>query len=420
MTKTELLCIKKSHVETALTEIEGRRSPAAIKHAEKHAGMFDEMFSRWQGLTQMRVENGVAIIPVRGTITPDDPFSAYYGETSLAMIGANFQTALADSKVKAIVLDIYSPGGYVYGVEALGNTIFAARGQKPITAFTGSLAASAAYWLASAADKVVLGSESSEVGSIGVYLAHFDYSAMLESMGIKVTEITSGEFKGLGSPYEALSEEDQEQMQKDVNYLMTRFVSTVARNRGMEVKEVLKSANGLTFYGSQAVARGLADSVNSIQEVIQMSTTTPQGATGAAATPAPTAGATPDPEKDALAATVTKQAAELAAYKAKEADEAAKAEEKAKTERAVSCQAAVKAALGRDATAEEVTLYESMSDDGRKVYAAQLAEQAKRTEALAARSGLFTEQALAGQAADDRTAENDPLVLAGKALGLMK
>lgn len=419
-TKTELLLVKRTMVEAVL-EAAQKRTDDFWKNvsSDKQAGIFDKMMKDWEALTAMKVEDGVAIIPLRGTITPDDPFAAYFGETSLSAFLSNFNEAMANDAIHSIVLNVYSPGGFVYGVEGAANAIYQARSsaekdkgkkKKSIVAFTDTLAASAAYWVASAADKVYLGSESAEVGSIGVYLAHFDYSAMLEGMGIKVTEITSGEFKGIGSPYAELTEADKKLLQADCDYIYTRFVNTVARNRGLSVKEVLKSANGLTFYGSDAIERGLADSINTLQEVIAMSKENDGKST--VTTPTDEEKAKAEQEAQAVAALKAdndRMAAELAAYRQK--DEAAKAEAVA-----AECKEAVKAAFGREATAEEVSMYQSLSEDGRKTYKANLEESAKSRNDLFAKAGLGKEVATEGRE-EEHSADKNPIVLAARQLG---
>lgn len=409
--QTELLLVRQDRIEQALNGYYLRKGLGATEimaliQQEKRASLYSDMIAQWEALTTMRMEGSSAIIPVRGTITPDDPFAAYFGETSLNMVLQNYRKALDDKKVKQIVFDIYSPGGYVYGVEAAANAVYENRGQKRTVAFTGSLAASAAYWFASAADEIVLASETSEVGSIGVYLAHFDYSEMLGKMGIKVTEITAGELKGLGSPYAPLSAADKKELQKDVDYIMHRFVSTVARNRGMKEEEVMKSATGTTFYGSDAVKRGLADSIKSLQEVLAMTTDAKSGTaatTTAAATeqaPAPKV----DAEKEAMKV-------ELDALKKREAES-----EKGKVMAA--CSTLYKATFGRDATVEEQAGYFEMSDAGRKTLEATLTASAKQRDELVAAKGLTGEQATGGK--EIKPGEGGLLFEAANQLGYLK
>lgn len=404
MKKSELLLVKSSMVEAVLGDLFARQAKMAEAQSQpiqQAGGMWEEMIAQFEALTAMRVEGGVAIIPLRGMVTPDDPFAALFGETNLTMFTKNVEKALADPKVKSIALNIYSPGGYVYGVETAANLIYEGRKEKPIYAYTDSLAASAAYWIASAATKVILGSETAEVGSIGVYLVHFDYSELMKKEGIKVTEITSGEFKGIGSPYSAMTPEEKKQLQADSSYVYTRFVNTVARNRGMEVSSVLKSANGLTFYGSDAVKAGLADSINSFQEVLAMSTT---------------------PNKPEVTEEATNQAiaterarAEKAEAQLKEfTDKAAlAAAESAKIE----CNIAFKSAYGRDATEQEVSFYQGLNEAGRSIYKGNLSETRKNRDALVVKAGLTEEQVNGDPDKPESHADNNLVLQAARKLG---
>jgi signal peptide peptidase SppA len=409
--KNQVLLVKRAMVEEVIQAMETRTDKMAAQGVQAGGdGFYEQMMTKWKSLTSMTIEKGVAVIPLRGTITPDDPFAAYFGETSLVDFNANFAKAQADASVKSIVINAYTPGGYVYGVESAANTIYAARGKKPVYAFTDTLAASAGYWLISGASKIILGSETAEVGSIGVYLAHFDYSGYLDKQGIKVTEVTAGEFKGIGSPYSALSKEDEKLLQADVNYVYTRFVNAVARNRGMAVSDVLKSANGLTFYGTDAVKLGLADSIMTLQEVIQMAQTAEEKQkeqeqqTQAAQAKAEADAKALKAEQDKNAAL----AAELATYKAKEVSGA---KDKLKAE----ANTAYKAAFGRDATAEEQETYASADEGARKMLSASLTEAATNRDKLAKLGKLTVETVTEGQEGEGSLS---PLVAAAQRLGL--
>jgi len=149
------------------------------------------------------VDGKVAVIPVYGVLAQKMDFmSAMSGGTSYAGIKKALHSALANEDVKAVVLDIDSPGGTVPGTDELASEIRAIRGgEKPIIAQVNSLAASAAYWIASAADEIVV-TPSGRAGSIGVYTAHDDLSAALEKRGIKRTYISAGKHKVDGNETE--------------------------------------------------------------------------------------------------------------------------------------------------------------------------------------------------------------------------
>ncbi|NDU92296.1 MAG: S49 family peptidase, partial [Ferrovum sp.] len=145
------------------------------------------------------------------------------GSTSTQMFTAALQDALADETVGQILIDIDSPGGSVYGVAELASEILNARSQKPVVAIANSLAASAAYWVGSAATEFYC-TPGGEVGSIGVWQAHEDISGALLYEGIDVTLISAGKYKVEGNPYEPLTEEATAFLQSRVDEYYSVFV----------------------------------------------------------------------------------------------------------------------------------------------------------------------------------------------------
>jgi len=190
------------------------------------------------------------------------------GAVSAQRLTAAFRAALNDPEVGSIVLDLDSPGGQVGGIEELANEIYQARSQKPVTAVANGLAASAAYWLASAAGELVV-TPSGEVGSIGVFAIHEDYSAMLDKAGVKVSLIAAGKYKTEGNPFEPLGEEAQVAVQGVVNDYYDMFTRAVARGRGVSQADVVAGfGEGRVVMAEQAVRLGMADRVATIDEVI--------------------------------------------------------------------------------------------------------------------------------------------------------
>lgn len=191
------------------------------------------------------------------------------GGTSTERLGASFRAALGDPTVKAIVLNIDSPGGSVYGVQELADEIFKARGQKPIVAQVNSLAASAAYWIASACDEIVV-TPSGQVGSIGVYGLHEDDSKLLGDLGIKFTFVFAGEYKVEGNPYEPLGDEARAAMQKLVDAYYDTFVKAVARGREVKATDVRNGmGQGRVVTAADAVQLGMADRVATLNETLR-------------------------------------------------------------------------------------------------------------------------------------------------------
>lgn len=236
-----------------------------IKAIEARVGK--PLDNRTQGY---EVIDGVAVIPIDGVIAKRmNLFSQISGGVSTDLLARDFKAALADPSVKAIVLNIDSPGGTVDGTVDIARLVYESRGIKPIVAYTDGLMASAAYWIGSAADKVYIGNDATLVGSIGVVATHTDVSKAEELKGVKTTEVYAGKYKRIVSQYAPLTEAGQTYLQDRVDYLYSVFVSAVADNRGIAVEKVLKGmADGKVFSGRQAIEAGLVDGVATLERLI--------------------------------------------------------------------------------------------------------------------------------------------------------
>ena len=153
------------------------------------------------GVGSMRVENGVAILPIVGSLVNRGAWiGASSGLVSYEGIAAQLREAEVDQDVRAILLDIDSPGGEATGMFAAAKLVSAVNKSKPVVAFVNDVAASAAYGIASAASEIIV-SPTSMVGSIGVVLTHLDRSGELEDRGVKPTLIHAGAHKVDGHPF---------------------------------------------------------------------------------------------------------------------------------------------------------------------------------------------------------------------------
>lgn len=222
----------------------------------------DEFFSRKGRDCGYDVIEGIAVIPVQGTLVQKlGTLRPYSGMTGYDGIRASFLTAINDDAVKGICFDIDSPGGEVAGCFDLVDEIYAARGAKPIWSILSENAYSAAYALASAADRIIV-PRTGGVGSIGVIVMHVDWSQRIKSDGVQVTIITFGSRKAESNPYEALSEEAKKAIQSDVDEMGRLFVSTVSRNRGI-AERTIRDTEAACFLAADGVQLGLADQVAS-------------------------------------------------------------------------------------------------------------------------------------------------------------
>lgn len=217
---------------------------------------------------ERRVQS-VAVLPLFGTIFPRaNMMTDVSGATSAERFGAQFTDLVNDPTVGAIVLDVNSPGGQINGVPELSTRIFEARGRKPIVAVSNHEMASAAYWIASAADEIVA-APSSGVGSIGVFSVHQDISEQLKTEGVNVTLIKAGKYKAEANPYGPLNEEARTFIQNRVDDAYNWFVEAVARNRNVKTSTVRDGfGEGRMVTAQQAVSLGMADRVETLESVI--------------------------------------------------------------------------------------------------------------------------------------------------------
>lgn len=205
---------------------------------------------------------GVGVIPVHGTLVSRlGGLHPYCGMTGYNQIQANLMLALADPLVKAIVFDVDSPGGEVDGCFELVDIIHQARGAKPLWAVCASHAYSAAYAIASAADRITV-PRLGGVGSIGVITMLVDMSAALKEAGLAVHFVTYGARKAEEgrAQLQGVSAELLARIQKDIDVAGELFVGTVARNRNLS-PDAIRATEAACLMGVAGVEAGLADAV---------------------------------------------------------------------------------------------------------------------------------------------------------------
>src|SRR5581483_1697254 len=203
------------------------------------------------------VVDGVAVLAVEGVIAKRmNLFTRVSGGVSTQLVERDFKAALADDRAHSILLSVDSPGGNVDGVFELARAIYDARGRKPVVALANGMMASAAYWISSAADRVLITGETTQVGSIGVVATH--------------TDITAGKYKRIASEHKPLDDEARAAIQEQVDHVYSVFVNEVARHRGTDVETVLdKMADGRIFLGSKAIDAGLVDGVSTEADLVR-------------------------------------------------------------------------------------------------------------------------------------------------------
>ena len=212
---------------------------------------------------------GVAVIPVYGTLAYRAQMVASVsgaGGTSTAMLRQAIEQAAADPSVAAIALDIDSPGGSVDGVTELVDAIYAARQSKPVVAVANTLAASAAYWVASAASEISI-TPSGQAGSVGVVAVRRYEGADANGGGVEI--IHAGEFKAEGMAPGPLTEDARAHIQSIVDTYYGAMVKSIARNRGVPPETVRADyGKGRVFAADEAVRRGMADRIETLDAAV--------------------------------------------------------------------------------------------------------------------------------------------------------
>lgn len=223
--------------------------------------------SRLSGSRRVQMRERTAVIPVVGPIFRyANLFADISGATSTEVLAKDFSMALDDPLVRSIVLDINSPGGTATGINELADMIYAGREVKPIVAYGGGQVASAAYWIASATEALVI-DRTSMVGSIGAKISFTDASEREKRAGVRTVEIVSSQ-----SPDKVLdhnNDEGRAKIQKIVDDLAAVFIEAVARNRDVTVETVLADyGRGGMLLGTSAIEAGLADRNGSLESVL--------------------------------------------------------------------------------------------------------------------------------------------------------
>jgi signal peptide peptidase SppA len=210
---------------------------------------------------------GIAVIPIHGSLVKRSlGMEAASGLTSYGEIAAMLDAALIDPQVSGILLDIDSPGGEASGSFELARRVREVAAQKPVWAVANDAAYSAAYAIAASAQRLFV-TETGGVGSIGVIALHVDQSVKDAKDGYHYTAITAGAHKNDYSPHQPLSDAAKTELQGEVDRLYAIFTEHVAAMRGLDLDAVRATEAGL-FFGSNAVAHGLADGVQTLDATL--------------------------------------------------------------------------------------------------------------------------------------------------------
>lgn len=221
--------------------------------------------------TQRISQGGVAVVPVYGVLV-HRAYSVVNTSTPLTSserLGVLIRECAADPAVQAIVLDIDSPGGSVFGVQELAAEIAKACTAKRVVSVVNNTAASGGYWVASQAGEIVV-TPSGMVGSIGVIVPHLDLSAAYAKQGINKSFITAGKYKAEGNDTGPLTGAARAHLQAMVDTYYRAFTEAVARGRKQPIDVVRSEAfgQGRMRLARDAVRVGMADSIGTLEQTV--------------------------------------------------------------------------------------------------------------------------------------------------------
>jgi len=211
-----------------------------------------------------RIIGRIGVVPIVGILAKSDP---YDGGTSTRDIQRMVSQLAADPEIQGILLQIDSPGGEVAGIEETYDMIRAAGERKPVWSQIEDLGASGAYHIAMGASRIVA-NRPAEVGSIGVYLAQYDFSARFAADGIRPVLITTSEYKGAGLLGTEITPAQQAEDQRIVDQLFGMFRAAIRQSRGLTGAALDAVSDGRLWLAADALDLGLIDAIGSTNDTL--------------------------------------------------------------------------------------------------------------------------------------------------------
>lgn len=194
------------------------------------------------------------------------------GGVSAEKTNPELEKAFKNKETKAVVLDMDSPGGAAAQSDMIYREVLRLKGkypQKKVYAVVGDVCASGCYFIASAADEILV-DPTSMVGNIGVRMDGFDFTGLMQKLGVKRRILHAGENKILADPFSKMPERIRNHLQKDVlDQTRQVFIDAVKKGRGdrLKLNEYSQVLSGYVYVGGDAIKRGLADGIGDIQSV---------------------------------------------------------------------------------------------------------------------------------------------------------
>jgi protease IV len=215
----------------------------------------------------------VAVVPVVGTIaSADNSVPGTQPPVTPEGLGDALRQAEEDPAVRAVVLEVNSPGGGVTASDEMHQSIldFKESSGKPVVVSMQDTAASGGYYISTAADRIIA-NETTLTGSLGVIFSLTDFSELADEYGVQQEVIKSGEFKDMGSSFRDLTPEEREILQSIVDESYDEFVSVIVEGRKLPEERVREIADGRIYSGEQARELDLVDGFGGLDEAAEIS-----------------------------------------------------------------------------------------------------------------------------------------------------
>ncbi|HJU06416.1 MAG TPA: signal peptide peptidase SppA [Nitrospiraceae bacterium] len=214
----------------------------------------------------------VLLMDLSGLISSQESGGLVDHPNMVAQIKEELTRASEDPNLKALVVRINSPGGTVTASDIIYHELRAFRQKRgiPVIASIMDVGASGGYYVAVAADKIVV-HPSSVTGSLGVIMMTMNARGLLEKIGLQANTVTSGPKKDMGSPFRAMTDEERAIFQGLITSFYERFLAVIREGRhNLSTDDIRKLADGRVYTGEQASALGLVDYIGYLDDAIEL------------------------------------------------------------------------------------------------------------------------------------------------------
>jgi len=215
-------------------------------------------------------EDKIAIISIKGILTSESAEGLFIEKPSIVeVVKQQLEQAATDTHVKAVLLEVDSPGGGITASDIIYNNImkFKTDTKKKVVVYMQDIAASGGYYISSAADAIIA-HPTTITGSIGVIMPLINVAELINRYGIKDSSIASGNMKEIGSPLKPMTPEENAILKNIIDEMYMQFVNVVSTGRKLDIETVKKIADGRIYTGKQALEKGLVDQLGYLEDAI--------------------------------------------------------------------------------------------------------------------------------------------------------